>query len=199
MAKKYYSVKNGVKPGIYETWAECQLQTSGFPGAEYKSFTKYEEAVKYLEGQNDKQLPYENEVDTEAIAYVAGDYDLTKKLFSFGLVIECRRNKELYSEAFNDDRFAGLNKIAGEIKASEKAMRYCIDNKIKSLTIYHDYEGISKWCTGEWQAKKDSTKAYKRFFEEAAKQLDIYFVNIKGYTNDRYYRLANQLAVKALK
>lgn len=28
--KKYYAVKQGVKPGIYETWAECEAQTKGF-------------------------------------------------------------------------------------------------------------------------------------------------------------------------
>ena len=35
--KKYYAVKQGVKPGIYKTWAECEAQTKGFSGAQYKS------------------------------------------------------------------------------------------------------------------------------------------------------------------
>ena len=32
----------------------------------------------------------------------------------------------------------------GEIKGAEAAMRYAIENNKKSLTIYHDYEGIAK-------------------------------------------------------
>lgn len=36
--KKYYAVKIGIKPGIYETWAECELQIKGVSGAKYKSF-----------------------------------------------------------------------------------------------------------------------------------------------------------------
>jgi ribonuclease HI len=39
MAKqKYYVVWKGRKPGIYTSWAECEAQVKGFPGAEYKSF-----------------------------------------------------------------------------------------------------------------------------------------------------------------
>ena len=30
MAKKFYAVKIGKNPGIYETWEECQNQISGF-------------------------------------------------------------------------------------------------------------------------------------------------------------------------
>ncbi len=40
MAKKqkYYVVWKGHKAGIFDSWAECAAQVSGFPGAEYKSF-----------------------------------------------------------------------------------------------------------------------------------------------------------------
>ena len=38
MAKKFYAVKIGKTPGIYETWSECQKQISGYSGAVYKGF-----------------------------------------------------------------------------------------------------------------------------------------------------------------
>lgn len=43
MAKqKFYVVWEGVKPGIYNTWAECQQNIKGYPKAKYKSFpTRY--------------------------------------------------------------------------------------------------------------------------------------------------------------
>ncbi|MFA8449123.1 MAG: viroplasmin family protein [Bacteroidales bacterium] len=45
MAKiKFYVVWNGVKPGIYNNWQECQAQIKGFAGAKYKSFSSAEEA-----------------------------------------------------------------------------------------------------------------------------------------------------------
>jgi len=45
MAKqKYYVVWDGVTPGIYTSWTDCQLQIKGFVGAKYKSFDSKEEA-----------------------------------------------------------------------------------------------------------------------------------------------------------
>ena len=36
MAKqKYYVVWEGVTPGIYSSWTDCQLQTKGYEGAKY--------------------------------------------------------------------------------------------------------------------------------------------------------------------
>lgn len=42
--KKYYVVWNGLNPGIYESWQECQLQTKGVKGAAFRSFDTREEA-----------------------------------------------------------------------------------------------------------------------------------------------------------
>ncbi len=41
---KYYVVWKGREPGIYTSWAECQAQVKGFPGAEFKSFPTREMA-----------------------------------------------------------------------------------------------------------------------------------------------------------
>jgi ribonuclease HI len=46
MAKKmkFYVVWVGVKPGIYTTWADTQLQIKGYPGARYKAFPNMAQA-----------------------------------------------------------------------------------------------------------------------------------------------------------
>jgi ribonuclease HI len=46
MAKKqkYYVVWVGAKPGIYNSWPDCQKQVAGFPKARYKSFESKLEA-----------------------------------------------------------------------------------------------------------------------------------------------------------
>lgn len=44
--QKYYVVWKGANPGIYTTWADCQSQIAGFPGAKYKSFPTKEEATQ---------------------------------------------------------------------------------------------------------------------------------------------------------
>lgn len=44
--EKFYVVWAGGDPGIYTSWAECQLQTKGYEGAKYKSFDTCEEAER---------------------------------------------------------------------------------------------------------------------------------------------------------
>ena len=44
--KKFYVVWEGLKPGVYTSWTDCQLQTKGVEGAKYKSFDTKEEAER---------------------------------------------------------------------------------------------------------------------------------------------------------
>ncbi len=46
--KKFYVVWNGVKPGVYDNWAECREQVYHFEGARYKSFESEAEARSAL-------------------------------------------------------------------------------------------------------------------------------------------------------
>ncbi|QNP95593.1 YALIA101S08e05644g1_1 [Yarrowia lipolytica] len=56
MAKKYYAVKAGRKPGIYNSFAECDKQTERFPGAEWKGFDDYDKAQEYMSWIGDAGL-----------------------------------------------------------------------------------------------------------------------------------------------
>lgn len=51
MAKqKFYVVWEGVKPGIYETWVECQLNIKGYQKAKYKAFPTRQAAEAAFRG-----------------------------------------------------------------------------------------------------------------------------------------------------
>ncbi|UQS82211.1 ribonuclease H family protein [Bombilactobacillus folatiphilus] len=52
--KKYYAVKSGRQPGIYQTWADCQRQVTGFSGAQFKSFVTLAQAQAFLESDGTK-------------------------------------------------------------------------------------------------------------------------------------------------
>ncbi|MDE6134947.1 MAG: ribonuclease H family protein [Muribaculaceae bacterium] len=54
--RKYYVVWAGHAPGVYDTWAECQLQTHGFPGARFKAFPSRDEAVAAFRGDPSEHL-----------------------------------------------------------------------------------------------------------------------------------------------
>lgn len=49
--QKFYAVRAGIRPGIYHTWADCEKQTNGVPGAVFKSFSTQEDADNFLGGK----------------------------------------------------------------------------------------------------------------------------------------------------
>lgn len=195
MAKKFYAVRTGRTPGVYDTWAQCQKQISGFSGAVFKSFPTREEAAAFAQGTCEKPdtLPA-----TEAVAYVDGSYDSGTGSFSYGMVLFHNKEELHFYEKFTDSSLAEMHNVAGEIKGSEAAMQYCLDHGIPSITIYHDYEGIAKWCNGDWAAKKPGTMAYAGFYKKARETVEIRFVKVKGHSGDKYNDLADRLAKKAL-
>ena len=52
----FYGVRNGTVPGIYTNWSDCELQIKHYSGAEYKSFTSYEEAEIYMQTRRGPNL-----------------------------------------------------------------------------------------------------------------------------------------------
>lgn len=197
MAKKVYAVLNGRHPGIYHTWAQCQEQIHGFSGAVYKSFSSLAQAEEYMNMGAKDQAEQAQQVQTEAIAYVDGSYQADSREFSCGVVLFHNGGEEHFSERYCDRELAQMHNVAGEIMGARKAIQYCLDNQIKSVTIFHDYEGIAKWCTGQWQAKKAGTKEYQAFYDQAKKKMEIHFVKVKGHSGDQYNDLADQLARQA--
>ncbi len=207
---KLYAVRKGRVPGIYTTWDECKKNTDGYPSAEFKSFKTAEEAAVYMgfvPGENKQQTDKavdKNEKDKQAyadaetiIAYVDGSYNIATKEYGYGAVIITDKGEiELYDKGI-DEELATMRNVAGEIKGAEAAMRYAAENGYKKLTIYHDYEGIAKWCMGEWKTNKEGTKAYKQIYDEFSKHIDITFVKVKGHSGDKYNDMADALAKKA--
>ena len=204
MAKKYYAVRKGKTAGIYMSWDECKAQVQGFSGAEYKSFPTITEAEAYMGGAVKNSIQVENEGGVpvtdklNAVAYVDGSYNIATKEFSYGVVM-FHDGKELhFSQKVDDRELAEMRNVAGEIKGSECAMRYAVENGCETLVIYHDYEGISKWCTGAWKANKPGTIAYKKYYEEVSSKLKVEFIKVKGHSGDRFNDVADELAKKAI-
>lgn len=53
--KKYYVVWEGLAPGIYDSWDECQLQVTNYPGAKYRSYPTLEAATEAFRGSPEDQ------------------------------------------------------------------------------------------------------------------------------------------------
>lgn len=202
MAGKYYAVRVGKTPGIYRTWDECKDQIHGYPCAAYKSFKTEEEAKNFMgldeADTNTTSKDGENLASLGVVAYVDGSYNKLTKEFSYGMII-LRDGKEFkYAGKYDDAELATMNNVAGEIKGAQEAMRYAMENSLDSITIYHDYEGIAKWCRGEWKTNKDGTKAYKAYYDSIKDRVKIRFVKVAGHSNDKYNDIADELAKQAL-
>ncbi len=127
-----------------------------------------------------------------------GSYNPASHQSSYGIVFFLGDTELHFSEKILDEELTEMRNVAGEIKGAEIAMAYALSKNCKEITIYHDYEGISKWCTGEWKTNKPGTIAYKNFYNNIKNRLLIKFVKVKGHSGDKYNELADQLAKKAI-
>ena len=206
--KKYYAVKKGRVPGVYFTWEDCKKQIEKFSGAIYKSFPTAEEAMAFIEGgeqekkiegaASSKQMERKQSSEETMVAYVDGSYNIKTKEFSYGMVILYKGKEMKFASKVENPSLASMRNVAGEIKGAEMAMRYAIEQGCKALVIYHDYEGIARWCLGDWKANKEGTKAYKAYYDSIKEQLHVTFEKVKGHSGDKYNEMADQLAKSAI-
>lgn len=194
MASKFYAVRKGLQTGIFHTWEECKANVSGYSGAEYKSFSSLEQAEEYL--GNSKGI--EMQKDGYVPIYVDGSFNSATGEFSYGMVVLLETETLTFHEKYDDKELAAMHNVAGEIKGAEAAMRYAIEHEIPRIAIYHDYEGIAKWCLGLWKTNKEGTKAYKDFYDKASKEIAIKFVKVTGHSGNTYNEMADKLAKEAL-
>jgi ribonuclease HI len=184
MKKKYYAVKTGRNIGMFDSWDKCKKEIEGFSGAEYKGFASQKEAQAFLnssenpilksKGGRAKLTPAIPTLNTqpldEVIAYVDGSYNIKSKIYGYGVVLLLPNGdiEKLFGSGESDNAVAMRN-VAGELKGAILAMQYAVNNHYKKLTIYHDYEGISKWAKKEWKANLEATKAYVDFCQKIKK------------------------------
>lgn len=193
MGKNFYAVKVGRVPGIYTLWDECKKQVIGYPGAKYKGFETENEAKLFM-GIGQEEMDF----GCEAIAYTDGSFDSKTKRFSLGAVLFKSGREIEFSECFDDEELATMRNVAGEIMGATRVMQYCVSNSIKSVEIFYDYEGVEKWCTGEWKTNKDGTIAYKKYYDSICNQLFVKFTKVKGHSGNTNNDRADFLAKSAL-
>lgn len=194
----------------------------GYPNAVYKSFEDPHEAMDFLVGEKtsvrkDKKLDkveniddevldkdrdenYEFTIDKDTIeAYVDGSFDASQKKYgSGGVLIKNGKVIDSFSKEGKNLDSVSMRNVAGEIEASMYAMEYCVDNGYSKLVLYFDYNGIEKWCTGEWKANKKGTKDYKKFYDEISDKLEVKFVKVKAHTGVEYNEMADKLAKESI-
>ncbi len=190
---KYYAVKIGKIPGVYETWDEAQKNVVGFKGALYKSFSSKDDALAFL---NDEKKEAENL--TESSAYIDGSYNAKTGEYSFGAVLFNDGKEIRFKKKYLKDEYSSHRNVAGEIKGAGFILNYCVNHGIKKLDLYYDYEGIHAWYAGIWKAKSEIALKYVEFAKTIRDKINVNFIKVKSHTNVYYNEIVDQLAKEAL-
>lgn len=203
MKKKYYGVKVGRVPGVYLTWAECEKQVKGFPGALFKSFPTEEEAQEYVSGGLSAGAGSYTADDLTVVRYhiyVDGSY--RSQRYSWAFVVY--DGSEIIHEecgAGGDAEAAVIHNVAGELEAAVKAIQWAETAGISPIVIHHDYIGISEWATGRWKTNNKFTQAYACFVRPYLAWVS--FNKVAGHSgvagNERADKLAGEALAKAEK
>jgi len=213
---KFYAVKEGKRPGVYQTWAETEEQVNGYSGAEYKGFKTLKEAEFYLSSDlasittdntevEEINADIERKIKTltseQVLAFVDGSYSKNvegKEKYGFGVVLVNNDAEVTLFKAFVSGPYMNSANVAGEIEGAKEAILWAINNNKKEITVYYDYEGVEKWATKEWKAKKDLTKEYSKFYDEKSLLITIIFVNVSAHKGIKYNEKADALAKRSL-
>lgn len=197
----YYAVRKGHKTGIFDNWTDAQVATSGFASPEYKKFQTKEEAEAYLDNRDiwEEQVALDNK-QGYLVAFTDGSYDKDLNRYSYGVILILPDGKEQGLCSYgNNEKYIDSNNIIGEIFGVINAFDWALSNGYEKIKIYHDYEGLSKWLNGEWNAKAKASKMFVELYKTKFKDfLKAEFVKIPAHSNIIYNEKADQLAKSAL-
>ena len=199
---KFYAVKKGHKTGIFENWNDCQNAIKGFSGPDFKAFNTKEEADAYLQNKDlwKEQVSKDN-ADGYLVAFVDGSFDKILKRYSYGVVlIKPNGNEESLCGHGNKEEYVESNNVIGEIFGVINALDWAVSNSFEKIKIYHDYEGLSKWVSGEWNAQSKVSQMYLSVYKNKFQDvLSVNFSKVPAHSNVSYNEKADLLAKSALK
>ena len=205
--KKVYAVKKGFKTGLFDTWAECEKQVKGFPGALFKSFTTKEEALQYLDETPIKEVKTVEELKRAVEknykgtrVFVDGSWNNKTKTYGAGICFMDSDGKVFHelSTGGSDPEMAKSRNIAGECLAATLAIETAELMSLKEITIIHDYEGIAKWVidsADKWKVSSVVSALYSEAYEQAIeKGMKIHFIWVRGHVGVDGNEIVDKLA-----
>ena len=198
---KYYAVKAGHKIGIFESWTDCQAATTGFSGADFKAFNSQEEAKAYLDNVDVILQKIQEDIrGGNIVAFCDGSFDEPSQRYSFGvLIIDSAMHQHEICGSSRNEKYISANNVAGEILGVINALDWAVSNGYEKIKIYHDYEGLSKWISGEWEVKSEVSKMFVAVYKaKFADLLNVEFEKVKGHSNNKFNNKADELAKRAL-
>jgi len=128
-------------------------------------------------------------------AFIDGSFKQPNKIGAGIVIID---NENIYQFYKFTTKYPKHRNVTGEILAALLVFEYAKNEKIKKIEIFYDYNGIKMWATGEWKAKTELTKKYKKLYDYYSKFIEINFSKVKAHTGNTYNELADKLAKKTI-
>ena len=135
-----------------------------------------------------------------SFAFVDGSYNSKTNTYGWGgFLIDKLGNKHILQGSGKEIELCKMRNVAGEILGASAAIQTALKLGMEKLTIYYDYEGVEKWVTGKWHAKKKGTMDYARLAKSAMKSgLKLYFKHVKAHSGVPFNEEADNLAKKSV-
>jgi len=174
---KYYVVFAGRKPGVYDTWEECNKQVNGYSGAVFRSYRTKAEAEKALDTYHSKKGA-EKAPTSVNNAEAAPTSRPTTGIFADGAcsgnpgpmayrvirISESTTPETIEEQSFNQ----GTNNIA-EFLALVAALKNTQDS---DELVYTDSTNAITWVTcGECNTRSSLSEDAQRAVDDAVKWL----------------------------
>ena len=199
---KFYAVRIGRTPGVYASWAECEAETKGFPGAVFKSFKTRPEAEAFVKGEDlargDNTTVKPTDTTTKPYAFVDGSFNVSTGVYGYGGFLVYGDTKEVLQGQGSDLEMASMRNVAGEVCGSTAAIKRAVELGLAELTIYYDYMGIEAWANGSWKRNKEGTIAYHDYVQSVRNIIKLNFVKVKGHSGVEGNEEADRLAKNAV-
>ena len=181
---KYYVVWIGNKPGIYDSWQECQLQVNGYPQAKFKSYKTLEEAkYAFVHGLKAGKTNAKPTSSTQDSSIIWKSISVDAACSGNPGIMEYRGvDTKSQKEIFRQGPFADGTNNVGEFLALVHALAYLKKKGLDTYPIYTDSKTALAWVRN----KKVKTTLVKNarnqhLFELMDRALE--WLNLNHYRN----------------
>lgn len=129
-------------------------------------------------------------------AYIDGSFNPETKVFGGGgILFDQFGNRHLIFGSSDNQELAKMRNVAGELLGAKLIAELALKLGMKTLKIYHDYDGVAHWVTGKWKAKKRETSEYKKTMLGFIKNgLNISFKHVRAHSGIEHNEIADMLA-----
>jgi len=174
--QKYYVVWQGVEPGIYDSWTDCQLQINGFAGARYKSFSTLAEARVAFGDQAEEHIGKKKKQKRSNKPTIPVDVIIKNSLSvdaacsgSPGIMEYRGVWTEDGTEVFRKGPFDYATNNVGEFLALVHGISWLQRRGMHEMVIYSDSRTAMAWLRNK---KVKTTLKRKKINEDVFKLLD---------------------------